>query len=84
MIELPPAQCPLVLRPAVKLLFNLPQSHVSELEKLWVDNLVYADPYKQFITNCLAEWKSSTKAAFVMFACVLIFLRWKMIPATCN
>jgi len=68
MIELPPAQCPLVLRPVVKLLFNLPQSHVSELEKLWVDNLVYADPYKQFITNCLAEWKSSTKAAFVMFA----------------
>ena len=73
MIELPPAQCPLALRPAVKLLFNLPRSYVSELEKLWVDNLVYADPYKQFMANCLAEWKSSTKAAFLMFACVLVF-----------
>ena len=41
--------------------------------KLWVDNLVYADPYKQFMANCLAEWKSSTKAAFLMFAYVLVF-----------
>lgn len=66
MVEMPPARCPTPLRPISTLMFNLPSAYVSELESLWVDSLVYADPYKKFMNNCNSEWKEATLGAFGM------------------
>ncbi|KAI5121696.1 hypothetical protein M0805_002089 [Coniferiporia weirii] len=39
--------------------FGIPCTFITELDGLWVDNIVYAESWKQFMPRCLADWKES-------------------------
>lgn len=40
-------------------LFNIPEKYSSELDGLWVDNLVYAEPWKVFVKRVTEDWKET-------------------------
>ncbi|KAH8113927.1 hypothetical protein DFH11DRAFT_1727441 [Phellopilus nigrolimitatus] len=59
-VDIYPKKTPRLFKLVSKiLLFDLPHRFVTELETLWVDNLVYAEPWKHFMIRCLADWKES-------------------------
>ena len=37
-------------------LLDLPRIYAKELNLLWVDNTVYADPWKTFMSKMIGEW----------------------------
>ena len=56
-----PTDGPLLLRALSKTaLLGLPRSYAKELNLLWVDNTVYAEPWKAFTAKMLSEWNSWT------------------------
>jgi len=59
MLDAASSSNPFYIRLLSRLLFNEPASFLKELEKLWVDNLVYAEPWKQFMIASLNEWKEA-------------------------
>ena len=42
-------------------MFEMPERFNTELGQLWVDNLVYGDPWKQFINRSCIEWKEAAQ-----------------------
>lgn len=52
-------------------LFDMPRRFNTDLGQLWVDNLVYADPWKQFINRANLEWKEAAQGSAVLILSVL-------------
>ncbi|KAH9952360.1 hypothetical protein BC827DRAFT_1256263 [Russula dissimulans] len=50
-LELPGGKRPLILRALSKALFDLPNAHRVRLEKLWVDELVYASSWRKHVSE---------------------------------
>jgi hypothetical protein len=42
-----------------RVLCNVPNAYFSKFEKLYVDELVYEDQWKSFMSGCLEDWKLS-------------------------
>ena len=66
MLETDAIKSPLILRACIGLLFNEPERYLTELDTLWVDELVCIDPWKAFVSSCLSDWKESVSWSFAV------------------
>jgi hypothetical protein len=51
---------------------GVPNSYFSKFEKLYVDELVYEDQWKSFMSECLADWKLSLSWAFPLLISTIL------------
>jgi len=65
-----------------RFLFAIPGSYLSKLDNVYVDDLVYADQWRDFMRACRDDWKSSLSWAFpILISNVLLLLAPKTSPA---
>ena len=43
-----------------RMLFNIPRSYNTSLEKLWADEIVYQGEWRDFVPKCRDDWILST------------------------
>ncbi|KAI0792372.1 hypothetical protein C8Q75DRAFT_731609 [Abortiporus biennis] len=55
-----------------KLLFNVPTQYSSLLDDLYIDQLVYANQWRDFIDSCKEEWRITTAVSFAIAICNLL------------
>ena len=59
-VNMPPENVPFLLRALSGItLFGIPRRYAAELENLWIDNIVYAEPWKAFVNKCVDEWRET-------------------------
>jgi len=56
-LEAPAKRRPLILWAISKALFDLPNAHRARLEKLWVDELVYASSWRKHVSERVEDLK---------------------------
>ncbi|OCB84006.1 hypothetical protein A7U60_g8677 [Sanghuangporus baumii] len=57
-VNSPPDNLPFLLRVFSRIaLLDTPRRYAAELENLWIDNIVYAEPWKTFVTRSVDEWR---------------------------
>ena len=71
MLETDAIKSPLILRACIRLLFNEPERYLTELDTLWVDELVCIDPWKAFVSSCLSDWRESVSWSLAVLLWVL-------------
>lgn len=55
------------------LLFSVPKTYSNDLRGLWVDEIVYANAYNDFISSTVAEWKESIAYLIALIGMSVMF-----------